>query len=31
MCATNSSHPNSGVEIFEPGLGLLTEQDPLVG
>jgi hypothetical protein len=30
-CATNSSHPNSGVEIFEPGLGLLLEQNPLAG
>jgi hypothetical protein len=28
-CATNSSHPNTGVEIFEPGLGLLIEQKPL--
>lgn len=28
-CATNSSHPNSGVEIFVPGLGLLSEQNPL--
>src|ERR1017187_3988709 len=26
-CATNSSHPNTGVEIFEPGRGLLLEQD----
>src|ERR1017187_2646000 len=22
-CATNSSHPNTGIEMFEPGLGLL--------
>ena len=28
-CATNSSHPNTGIEIFEPGLGLLLEQNPL--
>jgi hypothetical protein len=27
--ATNSSHPNTGVEIFVPGLGLLYEQIPL--
>ena len=27
--ATNSSHPNTGVEILEPGLGLLLEQNPL--
>ncbi len=30
-CAANSSHPNSGVEIIVPGLGLLSEQDPLCG
>jgi hypothetical protein len=28
-CATNSPYPNSGVEIFVPGLGLLSEQNPL--
>jgi hypothetical protein len=27
--ATNSSHPNTGVEIIVPGLGLLLEQNPL--
>jgi hypothetical protein len=29
LCATNSSHPNTGFEIFVPGLGLLLEQYPL--
>jgi hypothetical protein len=28
-CATNSSDPNTGVEIIVPGLGLLFEQNPL--
>ena len=28
-CATNSSHPNTGFEILVPGLGLLSEQNPL--
>ena len=27
--ATNNSHPNTGVEIFVRGLGLLSEQNPL--
>jgi hypothetical protein len=27
--ATNSSYPNTGIEIFVPGLGLLSEQNPL--
>ncbi len=27
--ATNSSYPNTGFEIFVPGLGLLLEQNPL--
>ena len=26
LCATNSSNPNTGVEIFVPGRGLLSEQ-----
>jgi hypothetical protein len=29
-CATNSSYPNTGVEIFEPGLGLLLERSPRI-
>jgi hypothetical protein len=29
LCATNSSDPNTGVEIIVPGLGLLFEQYPL--
>ena len=29
LCATNSSDPNTGVEIIVPGLGLLLEQYPL--
>ena len=30
-CAANSSHPNTGVEIFDPGRGLLIEQNSFTG
>ncbi len=29
LCAANSFHPNTGIEILVPGLGLLNEQYPL--